>query len=190
MDAVVAETTDVIAIAKEILKSEVRMTPPPVLDRNKRCKDLAATREVVAATRESAAIGTAVTVMMAAAVAATVTVAASEIEAATVATSVVAAVVDSVVETALKYPLWLQVKKCIFFQIISSSRLLQDTTKSSFTVLSLVFSMVLEKTVLRPSRPLPTNSRVFMVCGYSITSKFIQSPKLSKSLCKLLIVIY
>ena len=78
------------------------MTPPPVPDRKKRCKDLAATREVVAATR--VAIGTAVTVMKAAAVEATVTVAASEIEAATVATAV-AAVEDSVVEAVLKFPL-------------------------------------------------------------------------------------
>jgi hypothetical protein len=103
MDAVVAEMIDVIVIAKETLRSEVRMTPPPVLDRNKRCKDLAATREVVAATMEAAAIGTAVTVMMAAVVAATVTVAASEIEAVTVAMAVAA--VDSAVAAALRFPL-------------------------------------------------------------------------------------
>jgi hypothetical protein len=170
----------VIKIVTKTLRSEARKTPQLERDRKKRCTvvvEAAATRVVAAATREAvaAASETAVTVRM---VAVVVTV--TEALLGTVVVTDHTQEEDSVAVDP-RYLLLLKVEKASYFQTISDSKPRIKATLSTFTMLSMAFSM-LEIADSKLLGTLPTNSRGSSAYIFLMAAKFTAPLESSKFL--------
>ena len=167
----------VIRIVRKTLRSEGRMTP--LLERvpKKRCtvvvpREVAATREAAVATRVAVAAASETAVTVRKVVVVIVTVVLPETAVVTDHTQEE----DSVAVVDPRYPLLLKAEKASFFQTILGSKLRIKATLSTFTMLSMAYSME-EITDLKLLRALPSNSRRSSAFISLMAAKFTALPE-------------
>jgi ribonuclease PH len=166
----------VTRIVRKTLRSEGRMTP--LLERvlKKRCtvvvpREVVATREVAVATRAAVAAASETAVTVRKAVVVTVTVGPPE----TVVVTDHTQEEDSVAVVDPRYPLLLKAGKASCFQTILGSKLRIKATLSTFTMLSMAYSIA-EITGLKLLRALPSNSRRSSAFISHMAAKFTALP--------------